>query len=536
VENENTPISRNTLIETSLRLLQNRQKFSSANTDTRFRLWQVCLALIHQFYLTSHEISVLDRGLEDQLITELMKSVENHEPFLQKSLMEVILTALEGRRKREAPIMSPKHQRTSSKDLTNPSATLSVNSDGDEKKLSKPQISLPAKLMDCILMGISSPSSWPVLESWTAFLGHCLELYGEGLFQVLLPLVSCFCNTLESLLAQVNTAYEDSQVQVTKVLDPTIIILLNGLEQCLATGHTVLTTTEPSTAPIKSPEPQQASFFGNMVSGVFATEANKPKTLTPNNRLTVLLCFKDAIRICYAIWSWGDTGKNITTLDGSALASFKWIALRLRNRTRRIFEHLFAVEALECLETLIEIWQKSIHENSGGSEAVLDLLSTLETARPKPTIPAIFNAIYSRTNPAALEPNRKSTLTSSISDVTLADFLVTYVRSLDDDAMDEIWNDCITFLKDVLANPMPHRQTLASLIEFTAILGEKVENTKFGEQRKMRRELGVSLYFQSRRFLIIIVIIGSIHPPSLRDIDNTTYGHGAGNPSSRKAI
>ncbi len=58
--------------------------------------------------------------------------------------------------------------------------------------------------------------------------------------------------------------------------------------------------------------------------------------------------------------------------------------------------------------------------------------------------------------------------------------------------MDEIWQDCMIFLKDILSNPFPHRQTLPSLLEFAAILGEKVDNTNFGEQRKMRRELAVS--------------------------------------------
>jgi hypothetical protein len=83
-------------------------------------------------------------------------------------------------------------------------------------------------------------------------------------------------------------------------------------------------------------------------------------------------------------------------------------------------------------------------------------------------------------------------LTSSLNDTDLVIFLVEYARSLEDDAMDEIWADCMTFLKDLLANPFPHRQTLPSLLEFAAILGEKVDNTNFGEQRRMRRELGVS--------------------------------------------
>jgi hypothetical protein len=44
----------------------------------------------------------------------------------------------------------------------------------------------------------------------------------------------------------------------------------------------------------------------------------------------------------------------------------------------------------------------------------------------------------------------------------------------------------------VLSNPFPHRQILPRLIEFAAILGTKLENTTFGEDRRMRKELGVS--------------------------------------------
>jgi hypothetical protein len=94
-------------------------------------------------------------------------------------------------------------------------------------------------------------------------------------------------------------------------------------------------------------------------------------------------------------------------------------------------------------------------------------------------------------------------LTSSLNDTDLVIFLVEYARSLEDDAMDEIWTDCMTFLKDLLANPFPHRQTLPSLLEFAAILGEKVDNTNFGEQRRMRRELGVS----KLRFLGLLRLI-----------------------------
>jgi hypothetical protein len=167
----------------------------------------------------------------------------------------------------------------------------------------------------------------------------------------------------------------------------------------------------------------------------------------------------------------------------------------MRNRARRILEHLFAAEALECLETLAVLWSKATVGDDQGT-AIMGLLNVLNGSKPKHTIPAIFNAVYSRTDPSALEPTRASTLTSDLSDAELVAFLVDYTKSLEDDAMDEIWQDCTLFLRDVLANPLPHRQILPMLLEFTAVIGQKVDNTNFGEQRKMRRELAVSFHIR----------------------------------------
>ncbi|OAA74000.1 cellular morphogenesis regulator DopA [Cordyceps fumosorosea ARSEF 2679] len=229
------------------------------------------------------------------------------------------------------------------------------------------------------------------------------------------------------------------------------------------------------------------SLFGSMVSGVFQSDAPQGRSATANDRLTVILAFQDALRICYNIWSWGQ-GDDVAASDSSAAASFMYTSLRMRNRARRLLEHLFTAETLECLETIVDIWKQA------GSDAqkseVFKFLAALEASRPRQTVPSIFNAIYSRTNPTALDLSRTSTLTISLEDIDLGFFLVKYTQSLDDDAMDEIWQDCIIFLKDILANPFPHRQTLPSLLQFAAILGEKVDNTNFGEQRKMRRELG----------------------------------------------
>ncbi|KAM0621821.1 hypothetical protein ACHAQG_006218 [Verticillium nonalfalfae] len=271
--------------------------------------------------------------------------------------------------------------------------------------------------------------------------------------------------------------------------ESTLISLLNALEQVLARGHERLLAEEARTQVVKGPD-QQQGFFGNMVSGVFASDGSHSRSVTANDRLTVHLAFQDAVRICFTIWSWGQ-GADVRAQDITSVSSFNYTSLRMRNRARRLLEHLFAAETLECLETAIGIWRASIEVSAVAQQSeVFKLLPALDGSRPRHTIPAIFNAIYSRTNPQALDPARRSTLTISLQDTDLVTFLVEYARSLEDDAMDEIWQDCMAFLRDLLANPFPHRQTLPSLLEFAAILGEKVDNTNFGEQRKMRRELG----------------------------------------------
>lgn len=477
------------LARTSLNFIPHRPNGKDKQNDVDLRLKQTALSLLRQLLEGPTSPSVMELELEIPLLEELISSVEVAQYQLQLSLMDVLLVALQ-MRLASGDIGPIPRQRPVSRDTIRGSSALSISTDGDDRKAQQRSPVLPPRLLHCLMLGLTSRNSRPVLDGWITFLHQCLPLYAENIFKIIIPLIECFCNTLNSAFKSMQATFGKAENSNTDTLEPTLALLLNGLEQSLATAHDRLMTDGVSSTPIKSPE-QQQGFFGNMVSGVFSVETNRSRTLTANNRLTVLLCFKDAVRVCFAIWAWGDQGTNASLTDNSTSASYNYTILRLRNRTRRIFEHLFEAEALECLETLVELWQTSAKEKGITRTIVLKMLQVLDGSRPKNAIPALFNAIYSRTNPGALDPVRKSTQTSHLTDISLAAFLVAYTKSLDDDAMDEIWSDCMTFLKDVLANPMPHRQTLPRLLEFTAVLGQKVDNTNFGEQRKMRRELGV---------------------------------------------
>lgn len=477
------------LMQSCLNILRDRGSIKefSDGADQLSALRRAAVQLLRQLLLGPAASAITDRTLETSLIEFLSWSIDRSDFLLQVPLMDLIALVVRIRKPKEDRLLGPQRRLTS---------RASLSTENDEK--AQPLAERPSPnvaLLDCLMMGLSSPKARPILEHWVSFVDECLPSYDGNIFQALIPLVDCFVKTIESVFEMLRAPFENIAAIPACDIEPiqTMNVLFNGLEQALARGHDQLRRDEINTMPSKSPE-QVQGFFGNMVSGVFSPETQENRSATANDRLTVLLCFKDTVRIAFKMWSWGDSESETPSRDPTTSASFGYTSIRLKNRTRRVLEHLFAAEALECLETLVEFWyQAGAPERSVRSSTIFNLLHALEASRPKNTIPAIFNAIYSRTNPSVLDPVRKSTMTSELSEVTLAAFLVAYTRSMDDDALDEIWTDCMTFSKDVLGNPLPQRQILPLLLEFIAILGEKIDRTNFGEQRRMRRDIGVSL-------------------------------------------
>lgn len=453
------------------------------------QLHRYALTILHKFLLSPFAAPLSAFSLENIFIERLVNCLEGPDPYVQILLLDVVYDTLKLRdivhvgaptspvSEKRRPSFDPNRGSRPSITTTEPSSTASPPP--------------PQQLLKCLQDGLSSLNSRPVLENWVSFVAECLPFYSESIFQVLIPLVETLCKEIGTTFSNLRETFQSNSLSTSSdksIPESTLIHLLNGLEQLLARAHEQLLTEEARAQIVKSPD-QPQSIFGSMVSGVWQSDAPQSRSATANDRLTVHLAIQDAVRICYQIWTWGQ-GDDSKKQDGISWTSFSYTSLRMRNRARRLLEHLFTAENLECLETVINIW-KSTPQDTQPSQ-VFNLLSSLEASRPRHSIPALFTAIYSRTNPAALDPARKSTMTISLQDTDLVVFLVEYAKTLDDDAMDEIWQDCMIFLKDLLANPFPHRQTLPNLLEFAAILGEKVDNTNFGEQRRMRRELGVS--------------------------------------------
>ncbi|KAL4869053.1 hypothetical protein BDV12DRAFT_88591 [Aspergillus spectabilis] len=490
-DNSEAPSLHSIIFQASLKVVSGYKSDSATADPEEVRLQQISLVVMRQLLLGPGVEELVESGIDSLLVDRLIVTLdEGGDVAIQAALIDTLLAVLKARFAQAyapPPPPRPKHQRAGSREkLTSPSL-LSFTSDKPEKSpFLPPPPQPPQRLLDCLLKGISSPGSRAVIDKWITLLCETLPLYSTSIFQVLLKLVDCLGKEIKQSYANLQSSFKQTESLPEDRSEHTTISLLAGFETCIAAAHERLLIEEANIPTAKSPD-QTHGFFGNMVSGVFTSDSNHPRSAAMNNRLTVLLSFQDAVRLCFSIWSWGAAEKSSLPQDTESIASFQYTSLRMRNRSRRILEHLFTAEALECLETMVDMWMKS---DSDTSPLIFNLLHTLDGSRPKITIPAIFNAIYTRTNPAALDPSRKSTMTTSLAESELAGFLVTYARSLDDDVLDEIWTDCTTFLRDVLSNPFPHRQILPRLVEFAAILGAKLENTSFGDDRRMRKELG----------------------------------------------
>lgn len=339
----------------------------------------------------------------------------------------------------------------------------------------------PSELMAILISGISATAIDATLEKWITLLCNIIPLYStQQLFANMLKLTACFCQRIKSyfefmqrLCERPTDATESNGVNAdldSKNPERSINNLLAGLEYILARAHTHLADHVAG--------PDQPNV--NLV------EIAQSRSVA-NNRLTVVLCMQDTIRLCGDIWAW-----RIQKRPSNAIVdnkSFAYLSSRLRTRTRRILEHLADAEPQECLETLMGMWVAAASGDSD-QDVTLNLMQSLDGARPKFMMPATFNAIYNRTNPSALDQSQKSSLSVNVTAYELMSFLIAYTKALEDDLLEEIWTDCTAFLREVLANPMPHRQILLRLLQFVAVVCQKMENTNFGEVSKMRRELG----------------------------------------------
>ncbi|KAK5132868.1 hypothetical protein LTR08_008584 [Meristemomyces frigidus] len=424
----------------------------------------------------------LDSGLLDRLIT----SLEDNDDTLQCDLLRLIPVAMKLRLAQTTQAQYEEQQQRGSFNLKRRSSMLNRQHGNTPPLASAPMP--PPRVLQCIRMGFTSQSARFHLDQWVSFLASILPPFADAIFASLIPLVECFCAEIGRVFGDL-LALTSSDSSQDPIAPPDVVLLslLEALELVLARAHDSLLYDGAPDTPSK-PMVQTNSFLGSVTSGVFRAEGPPSKTSLANSRLTVILAFQDSIRTCLRIWEWSSYVTETSKYDITGAATTAHYSLRLRNKARYLLEEMFSVEPLESLEVVMSTWLSATRRHEAA--AALSLLQVMQGSRPQNVVPAILDALCSRTNPGALLPARQSSQTEDLAAVDVALFLLTYLDATEDDAMDEVWTDCVSFLRDVLANPWPHRLVLPPLLSLVRLLARKMGNTNFGEQRKMRRELG----------------------------------------------
>ena len=469
------------LVEHCSRFVCDEYPASEALIQTAIDIIEIVLSGPETAALKSLELDTL-------LIDRLLKLLEHTRIDYQSALLKLITNALKLRSVSEAS-----DTRTDRPRSRNSISSKRPSTAGFRPSPNASNVALtpapPGRLLLLLRTGFSSTAARPHLDKWLEFLSNVLPIFPDAIFTGLIPLVECLCKELDKAHAELVSASQTGPIPSANSPESAIMALLEALEMVLARAHRSLEEEEQAETDPR-PTTQSRGLLGNVTSGVFKSEGLPSRTAHANSRLTVILAFQDAIKVSLWLWIWASQSTEIDDFDKNSSATTSYNALRVRNRTRHLLEQIFTVEPLESLEVVMSNW--CVEKMASRAAASLNLLHVLQGTRPKNAIPAILDALCSRTNPSALPADRLSTQSTDLMASDVAAFLSAYLQSTEDDAMDEVWPDCMAFLRDVLANPLPYRQVLPALLLTVLLLAQKLENTNFGEQRKMRKELGDS--------------------------------------------
>ncbi|ANB11316.1 Dop1p [Sugiyamaella lignohabitans] len=350
------------------------------------------------------------------------------------------------------------------------------NTDSGRDEVAKK--SLPKTLFQCLVNGLSSSKNEYVVRAWADFLKDILPLFGQGVIQVIIPLVECLCKAISQSFDETRSSLFENKSDKNKSIETAVFYpYMDALEHLLVTAHEKVDSQDWRGVSAKNNN--DPSFFGNVISGVFAVESPISRPAAANDRLTVLLCFQDAVRTSYNVWK---CAEQSCKPSHDPTDSVVFVLSPLKSRSRKLLAKLYSLETLEMLECFIEL-----SRSSGGD--VFKVLHVLDGSRPKLTIPYLFNALISRMNSSSLEPADKSTLTTDLTDTEIMEFLINYLKSLENDTIEEVWYECMGFVREVYNNQSLYRMVIPSVLRFTAKMAEKVDAVKFGSQRKVRKDL-----------------------------------------------
>ncbi|GME76896.1 unnamed protein product [Ambrosiozyma monospora] len=378
--------------------------------------------------------------------------------------------------------------------------------------------------------GILSTNSSVIINAWVKFINESQPKIEWLKIDATSYLTTCMCDKIDSLF-EINKLYlsndDSSQIQLSNV-DDSICELIIGLQSWLNGNHMVVQASLDQVALFgnnkggaNGANKDASGFFGSVIQGVFQVESPEEKNELLLQKEVILRSLKKAVLTCFKIWLWCDENTkfksmlngrtsrmgSLGTLNAPSIApeipttespksphflkfskSTNYNASKMRFRSKKILEGLFSLEPLETLETLIGC-QQTLGENH---YAVFKIIHVLDGSRSQKTLPHLINSLVSRVNITSLEPEKRSSLITDLTERQVSIFLVNYVDSLSSDTIEDIWPQVTQFLKELYFNYTSFKYVYPDMLKFAAIVGIKLSQTSFGDQKKVKKDMSES--------------------------------------------
>jgi hypothetical protein len=340
-----------------------------------------------------------------------------------------------------------------------------VKTEGDEKPF----------VIDFLISTFERLNNPGLLNNWIALLSASLKFQDEYIFKFVEPIAM-------TIIQKINVLYNTG---VDAKDDTSISLLLTELQEVLSLFRTYVITIEINSTKNSQNDP---GFFSTM-AGVFnsdSTRRNNDDIEISENRRMISDCFREAVKTSFNIWKSSD-GYLKSSAD-SENSSIKYQALKLKHKSKFLMESLYEVETVEVMKTLISNMTKD------ESNITFKVLQVLDGSRPQRTIPYIFKLLnQSIENKAMMRPTM----------FEISEFLLNYTDSLQDDTMEDIFDDSVSFLKTVSDNMNSYKPILLTILKFISVLSSKINHLRFGSQKKVKKELSdafIKIYPTSLNF------------------------------------
>ena len=334
------------------------------------------------------------------------------------------------------------------------------------------------KYIDFLVTSLSSMNTPLIVSSYVKILTESMAYFGESIFHVLLPLTASIVQCLARLFQ-----LEKEEGGYYKPIS----LLFEGLENLLEVAHNHLYSNERGGGNTGNGS-QRNDFLQSVVSNVFYSENPEDSVRSQGERDVVLQSFKQITNCCTEVWFWAH---NVSI--NKELAKKYHSAYKFKFRTKKLLEKMFFLEPLETLENLVML----------NEHDVITLVHVLDGNKPSLTMPYLLYGVILRYDKHSVikfsfTTNRTSSsratkiepsLINKLDGTTIMEFLINYTDSLENSAVEEIYNDFITFFKEVSANYTLFKPIYLDVISFVCVIATKLSLSQIGEQKRYRKEL-----------------------------------------------